>query len=192
MKKTIKLLREFERKTNIEKDELFFRNMLVEIKENILVSKNLRQGMIAKRFSYAFFSTFVVIIPLFIILLGGKPSQNKAAIAAAPSAQEIKISIPEAQTLYAVNHHLVSLARTGSEDAKTELFFAVKSTISPYEDVSENRVEPDIASETILKDKPVLITTKKLSKDQLNSKALIYTEFLVEGLSDFLYLENNE
>ena len=184
MKKTIKFLRQYQDETTVQKSEIFYANILVEVKEKIHSHKHRKQNFFVKRFSYAIVSALVLAVPLFI-LLSGNPQINSEKFTSVEVAENIKISLPEAQSLYAQNHHLVSLARTGSEDAKTELFLAIKNSLNEYQEVVPSKPQRNIEQISNKRNHSSLPSNTRLSKNQLNSKALLYTEFLVEGLPDF-------
>ncbi len=163
-----------------DKDELFFENNLVEIKNKIISGKTKQNIFSFKNLSLAFSSLILIALPLIMLLTGVFSVKPENPINKKPVAQSLNVSYDKAMYLSQKNFELVELARAGYSSAKIELYNSI------YHDLKHNNSfdTGQDYSGYYNSEESVEINTNSKNETQLNKLAYAYTDLLINGGAD--------
>lgn len=165
MKKLIKFLKENEEQ--YEKEQIFYENVLVEIKEKINNEKT-RSKINYNKLLISLASLIILVLPLtlYLILKTGTVKERYL--------NPVQISFNEAETMYEENVDLVEIARIGDSEAKEELYEAVLETL--YQNKRQNNVINNAGN---------VAAYIPANNELLQEKAKIYTDYLLNSAGYF-------
>ncbi len=169
-KKLVKLLRENQTDCSENKEDIFFANNLVEIKNKIIDSKNKKSFFSFRTLSYSLAILLVVVIPLILVLSG--IFQNNVQT----TGTILNISYEKAMFFSEKNFELLHLARAGYDSAKIELFNSI------YYDIENNATFDTNVDYSMYSDTEFTNNTQtKTDTMRLTNLAYAYTDYLINS-----------